>query len=169
MNKSKFLLGGVLALSLFATACSSGSSVLTKPSDAAISFWIDDEVSDSEKAKMTYISNCLGGIGEYLDSAYSATKDGDDYVLPKVHVSYMLTKKDDLTKEGNVVTAISISDPSITVYGLSMSSTEDEVTAKMESLSFTLDCQECTGSARIWSKGNCSIYFGTNGIGVAKS
>lgn len=165
----KALLTSLLLISAFASGCSSSSVfTLEKPTDTNLPQWITQEVSAEDKAKMTLIPNYLGGKGEYLDGAYSPLTDetSGEYALPLVHVSYLLTGYPDTTAEGNYVTAIAISDPAITVYGLTMASTQDEVTARMKALGFSLDCEECTGDARGWYMNNVYFFLGSTKIAI---
>ena len=106
--------------------------VTVKPSDAKLAYWVGD-IIDNEEIDQDYI---VAGFEKnyYLDHNYifEILDDGSKNI-PKTHVYYSLKNYDDSRM---IVSAISITDSDITIYGLSMNSSKNEIYDKLTSYGF---------------------------------
>lgn len=152
------------------SSCSSDPRALTKdkilerPDDTNLAFWITQEASDDDFSECTFLPGMWGG-NMYLDSKYEAVtityEDGCKKIVElDVAVVYTITNYPDYSSKTSCVTAISITDPSIQVYGMTMSSHPDEVRHRMLGLGFMQ-----TDEHR-YSKNNCVLYFSEKTIGL---
>ena len=101
----------------------------------------------------------MGGL-YYLDPRYEMI----DNQVPEVHVTYIAGSYPDYADGGLYVTRIEITDPSITVYGLNIHSSQEEIDAKFASLGFS-KTSEFLGKL-YWKKNNCSFMFLKNEIRI---
>ena len=121
--------------------------LLNKPKDTNLEFWITERVTSEDLLKKgcTYLPGWMGAE-EYLDSRYTAIEVEGMAAAPIIHVTYLLTGYPDLLDDP-AITHIEITDPSITVYGLSIGATENQVTSRLsklaDSYSFVTTLDEC--------------------------
>lgn len=168
MIKVKIIFG-ITLLSLFIGACSSikidSNIYLDRPEDTNLEFWITQKVSseDLDNKGCTYLPGWMGA-SEYLDSRYVADTSEGMAKAPKIHVTYLITGYPD-TLDGKAITHIDITDPSITVYGLTLNSTEKDImnriTGMTDSYSYVTTENKCY--LRFTIK-NCSFSFMSNKI-----
>jgi len=160
---------GLLLFSFLLMGCSNSSPFLRRPIDTNLSLWITEEVDEDSLSSMTYLP---GGFGMdiYLDSSYETIDNGDGtYRAPDVHVIYQISAYPDYSDGGSYVTYIGITDPTINVYGLSLSSSQEDIGFRMTLLGFTHQCQECSGIQEYWSKNNCAFTFNEYSITIGAS
>ena len=137
MKKTKFIIINLL-LTLLLVACSSNKKdediYLDRPEDTNLEFWITQRVTfeDFENKGCTYLPGWFGA-DEYLDSRYVADTSEGMAVAPEVHVTYLVTGYPD-TLDDKAVTHIEITDPSIMVYGLTINSTDAEISNRMSEI-----------------------------------
>ena len=163
MKKAKIIFG-ITLLSLFISACSSNKKdsdiYLDRPEDTNLEFWITQKVSfeDFDNKGCTYLPGWMGA-DEYLDSRYVADTSGKMAAAPDIHVTYLVTGYPDLLDD-NAITRIDITDPSITVYGLTLNSTDNDIinriTGMANSFSYVTTEDECYLKFTIK---NCSFSF----------
>ena len=132
----KKTIAALLITSIFAlTACK--KTYLNCPSDTNLEFWITQRVTDDDFKDCTYLPGWFGA-SEYLDSRYKAIKVEEDgykgITKPEKYVTYLVTGYPD-TLDDSAVTRIEITDPKITVYGLTLNSTTEEIEKRMSELS----------------------------------
>ena len=139
---------------------------LKRPEDTNLEFWITESCNseDFKNKGCTYLPGWFGAE-EYLDARYEPIKsyDEDGYETlsaPDVHVTYLISGYPD-TRNSWKVTRIEITDPTIIVYGLSMTSSKDEVKNRMKELKFK---ETDNGS---FYKNNCTFYFSNESIGIS--
>ena len=110
---------------------------LDKPADTNLKFWITQRVTDDDFKDCTYLPGWFGAA-EYLDGRYepvSISEDGYQRITkPEKYVTYLVTGYPD-TLDDHAVTRIEITDPKITVYGLTLNSTTEEIKTRMSELS----------------------------------
>lgn len=99
----------------------------------------------------------MGG-NEYLDSRYEAVVTEDEegyktYSAPAVSVVYTTTGYPDYSSTTSCVIRIVVTDPKITVYGLTMNSETYDIQKTMRSYKFKQN------SDSSFSKNNCTIRF----------
>ena len=168
MKKIKYIIGATIFV-LLLVACSSNKKdsdiYLDRPEDTNLEFWITQKVSfeDLDNKGCTYLPGWMGA-GEYLDSRYVADTSGEMAVAPDIHVTYLVTGYPDLLDD-NAITHIDITDPSITVYGLTINSTDNDIinriTGMTDSFSYVTTADECYLKFTI---NNCSFSFMSNKI-----
>ena len=123
------------------TSCS--NLHIKKPEDTNLTFWITQEVSYDEmkESGCTVIPGWFGAT-EYLDGKYQ--KDENEYQsIPKVHVTYLVQSYPDASSGNSTITRIEITDPEITVYGLTINSSEEEVEERMKKVSGASKKENC--------------------------
>ena len=131
MKTSKLIPAFVSTLPLMATLCSCSTFYLKKPADTNLDFWITERAERQEfEEKGCALLPGWFGAAKYLDHRYVAEESGDMAVAPAVHVTYLLSGYPD-AKDEWAVTRIHITDPEITVYGLTMNSTNTEIEDRM--------------------------------------
>ena len=159
MKKRLFILP-LIALSL--TSC---GKYLDKPNDTTLEFWITERVT-SEMAKekgCTFIPGMFGG-DMYLGSHYQMVEIDDVKQVPEIRVIYTITGYPD-TLNDRAVTHINISDPAVTVYGLTMNSSKEEIAKRMKELKFKDKTDEWGNS--LYNKNNCTFRFSELGIDIS--
>lgn len=155
-KKAKILLPiFALICSLFSISSCNESKFLDKPDETNLEFWITEVVKKDDFAKCTFLPGLFGG-NMYLDSRYEAiiNDDGNSMTIsPKVHVIYSITAYPDYADGGTYVTGIDITDPKINVYGLTMDSSQENISNTMSDLGFK------NSESNRWSKNNCVFVF----------
>ena len=160
MNKKIILPIITLISSLILTSCTHDDNYLERPSDTNLEFWITQKVNEQEfKDKgCTYLPGWIGAE-EYLDSRYVADTSEEMAKAPDVCVTYLLTGYPDL-KDNPAITRIVITDPSITVYGLTINTSESAKIERMHPIctrfSFVTTTEECYFSCGV---GRCTFSF----------
>ncbi len=93
------------------------------------------------------------GAREFLGSTYKkkADTDGSDQ-HPEHYVSYVITAWPDYADGGEFVTDITVTDPAVTVYGLTIASTFEEFDAVFEPLGYELSWSEGAIKTRVATK-----------------
>lgn len=133
MKKVIFLLLVVLIIPLI-TSCDKDKTI-PKPEDGDFEFWITDDVTDYDWTGHDSIDGWFGA-SEYLDKRYNSIRDEESNMnlKPEFYVSYVITSYPDYASTTKAVTSIDITDPSITIYGLSVNSSREEINKKMNEL-----------------------------------
>ncbi len=150
--------GLTMLISSFVLFGCGGSKFLERPSESVeesrqLAFWITQRVTGEDFKDCTYLPGWFGASG-YLDSRYQAV-DGE---APEVHVTYVISGYPDCADD-LAVTQIDITDPNIVVYGLTMNSSEEEITSTMCELGFSK-----TDDQTRWKKNNCYFKFSEKSI-----
>lgn len=119
------------------------------PKDTTLEFWITEDVKDRDWSEYDEIYGWMGAR-EFLGSAYkkNADTDGSDQ-HPEHYVSYVITAWPDYADGGQFVTDITVTDPAVTVYGLTVESTFEEFDAVFESLGYELSWGEGAIKTRV--------------------
>ena len=108
--------------------------VTVMPRDAKLAYWVGD-IIDNEEIDQDFIFTFLEEDKVYLDHnyAFDIAEDGSKK-MPKINIYYSIEKYDD---RHMIVDFISITDLNITIYGLSINSSENEIYDKLTSCGFT--------------------------------
>ncbi len=152
----------VTILALLIGGCSSeieeNDIYLDKPEDTNLEFWITQRVTfkEFEDKGCTYLPGWFGA-DEYLDSRYVADTGGNMAIPPDIHVTYLVTGYPD-TLDNDAVTHIEITDPTITVYGLTLNSTDDEIKNRVDHISDSY-VKKQDDSCIMFIVKNCSFCF----------
>ena len=119
------------------------------PKDTTLEFWITEDVKDRDWTGHDEIYGWMGAR-EFLGSAYkkNADADGSDQ-HPEHYVSYVITAWPDYAAGGQFVTDITVTDPAVKVYGLTIASTFEEFDAVFEPLGYELSWGEGAIKTRV--------------------
>ncbi len=126
------LIAGICAVALFARR--EPSFVPPRPEDTALEFWICDDVTETDWSGHEEAVGWFGAA-EYLGRGYSM--EGGE--RPPVRVSYILTAWPDHSDVGSYVTTIEITDPAVSVYGLTVDSEPEEFERVMKSMGYRVE------------------------------
>ena len=156
-----------LMAALMLTSCGNSDLYLKRPSNTNLEFWITQKVKDNElEEKGCQYFNWRFGPGAFLDSKYSFVEVDGVQELPEAYVIYEALKYPDICKGSRAITRIDITDPEITVYGLTINSTEKEISDVMlplaKSISFVMTTTD--GCYPRYSVKNCEFSFAPNKI-----
>ena len=127
----------------------SDNNDLTQPKNTTLEFWITEDVKDQDWTGYDEIYGWMGAR-EFLGRGYKKTQDGDGCDQPpKYYVSYVITAWPDYADGGQFVTDITVTDPVVKVYGLTIASTFEEFDAVFESLGYELSWGEGAIKTRV--------------------
>ncbi len=130
----------LIILSFLCVSCS--TTIIEKPTDGDLEYWLGEKVDNVDWNGHDQITGVFGGK-EYLDKRYKGVLDEDGNVVhPEYYVSYTVTSYPDYSSKTKAVTSIDITDPNITIYGLSLNSSFEEIENKMKELGFTQKTSE---------------------------
>lgn len=110
-----------------------------RPEDTTLEFWICDDVLQVDWSGHDEILGWFGAR-EFLGKGYHL-KEGAEYpdMYPDVWVSYKLTAWPDYSDGGNYITRIEITDPAVSVYGLTVESEPEEFERVMKSMGYKVE------------------------------
>ncbi len=149
-----FLLSLFMLFSL--TGCTVGK--LKKP-ETNLEFWITENVDNVDFSDYEQRFGLMGGK-EYYGQGYTpATDENGEQVDPEECVIYTVTSYPDYASRKQHITRISITDPAVNVYGLTINSSYDEISSTMENEGF-----EPKGSGYV--KGKVFINFSSKEIQI---
>ena len=122
------------------------------PKNTSLEFWITEDVKDRDWTGHDEIYGWMGAR-EFLGSGYKKTQDEDGSDQhPEHYVSYVITAWPDYADDGQFVTDITVTDPAVTVYGLTIESTYEEIDAVFEQLGYELSWSEGAIKTRVATK-----------------
>ncbi len=120
--KNKFYILTHLCLIFGLTSCTTSNADITvRPKDYKLDYWLTEIVDVTKIDKSLFYESRCGGSETYLDSRYNFINVQGQKELPEKYVTY------DVNLEKSMIVAILIKDPSITMYGLSMRSSETSI------------------------------------------
>ena len=119
------------------------------PKNTSLEFWITEDVKDQDWTGHDEIYGWMGAR-EFLGSGYKKNEDptGENQ-HPDHYVSYVITAWPDYADGGEFVTDITVTDPDVTVYGLTIESTYEEFDAVFESLGYELSWSDGAIETRV--------------------
>jgi len=127
------------ALVLF-VFCFSGCSknISNKPKDTNLEFWITDDVSDFDFTNYYSIPGWFGAC-EYYGCEYEPLDfDAENLPIEPEHcVKYKVTSYPDYSSKAQHITSIVITDPTITFFGITLESADDEIKNTMTKNGYT--------------------------------
>ena len=127
----------ILAFPLCLTIFSSCASRLNEPEND-LEFWITEDVNDFDFSVHEQRYGLFGGY-EYYGLGYVPTLDEDGQQVDPEHcVIYTVTNYPDYSSNSRHVTRITITDPDVKIYGLSLSSSVEEIKSVMTAEGFTV-------------------------------
>ena len=126
-----------LAVILCLPAFSSCGKRLSEP-EHDLEFWIGENVDGFDFSEYQPKYGIMGGW-EYYGKGYVPTLDADGMQIDPEHcVVYTVTNYPDYSSNSRHVTRITITDPAVKVYGLSLSSSFEEIKNTMTAEGFTV-------------------------------
>lgn len=139
--KKTICIAYLIILSFLCVSCST-TTIIEKPTDGDLEYWLAEKVDNVDWTGHDEISGLFGG-NEYLDKRYKGVLDEyGNVVHPEYYVSYTVSSYPDYSSKTKAVTSIDITDPDITIYGLSVNSSFEEIESKMKELGFTQNTEE---------------------------
>lgn len=134
--------------------------VLAEPEDNPLEFWLVDNVASVDLTGYDRFDGM--GCWVFYGKDYKAERSTDDngYSIrkePEEYIRYKVTAYPDYAMGGSYVTGIEITDPKITVYGLSCTSTTDELKAALTPLGFEME----EDWAAVWGKMRVTLNKGS--------
>ena len=122
------------------------------PKNTSLEFWITEDVKDQDWTGHDEIYGWMGAR-EFLGSGYKKNEDptGSNQ-HPEHYVSYVITAWPDYADGGEFVTDITVTDPDVTVYGLTIESTYEEFDAVFEPLGYELSWSDGAIETRVATK-----------------
>ena len=148
------------------------SAILLLPSCTArpiepehdLEFWITQNVDDFDFSSYQQKYGIMGGW-EYYGTGYVPTLDENcQQVDPEHCVIYTVTNYPDYSSNSLCITRITITDPAVKVYGLSMTSTHEEIRSTMITEGFTVTE---SGTALKTEKDNLRFTFSKDAITIS--
>lgn len=157
-----------LLLCLGLSGCGDKSSVPPRPKDKAFEFWITEGVELEDFSGHDEVAGLFGGF-QYLGKGYHAVFDenGMNASPPDIYVLYTITAYPDYSSGTLAVTTIEITDPAVTLYGLTVSSSLDEWDAVMREMGYEVSEVGSAGLYHSAKKGGFSFFYGDGSISIS--
>jgi len=113
-----------------------------EPDDTTLEFWITENVENVDFSQHNEIYGWMGAR-EFYGKGYSSVKDEDgNDVKPEHYVTYLITAYPDYADGGQFVTRIDITDPNVSVYGLTVNSSIEEYDAVFRKMGYVISVEE---------------------------
>lgn len=132
-----------------------------RPEGSSLEFWITEDVGNVDFSEHSEIYGWMGAR-EFYGKGYAPSTDEDGRTVPPRHyVSYHISAYPDYADGGKYVTAITITDPTVTVYGLTVNSSFEEYDAVFRDMGYVIEVKETAGGRWFIAKkyGDISFYF----------
>ena len=131
--------------------------------DTNLEFWIAENVDNVDFSNYQEKFGLMGGR-EYYGAGYMpSTNENGEQIDPEACVIYTVTSYPDYISNKRHITRIYITDPSVTIYGLTLNSPADEIETTMRSYGFN----NSYGQGRTYTKGKVSIRFSQESIHIS--
>ena len=130
-----------------------------------LEFWIAQQVEREDFSGHEEKYGLMGGR-EYYGSGYVPTTGADGWQTDPDHcVIYTVTAYPDYSSRKQHVTRIYITDPAVTVYGLTVNSSQEEIAAAMAAHGFHLKTYE-NAYGLTYTRGKFTIRFANGQIAI---
>ena len=140
-------------------------SYLPRP-ETDLEFWIAENVDGVDFSGHREKHGIMGGC-EYYGSGYAPAIDESGKTTdPEECVIYTVTAFPDYSSEARHITHITITDPKIRLYGVTLRSSADEIKSAMERNGFGLR-EDPQRPGSLWINGKYSIYFTAQSIVIS--
>jgi len=134
--------------------------------DTELDFWITQNVKTVDFSEYDEIYGWMGAR-EFLGKGYQPVIDGNgNQIKPRHFVSYLITAYPDYSNGGEFVTQIDITDPTISIYGLTTNSTFEECDRVFRKMGYII-CVEERGEYRVFTAekyGSITFIFNNGGL-----
>ena len=131
----------IRAVLLPPTMPSKPPTIPSKPSDTALEFWIVENVDGINWAGHDTPYELYGGDA-YLGKSYPLELSDEGMQIPKEYVIYTVTSWPDYSDDSQYVTEIKITDPAISVYGLTINSSFTEFDNTLHKQGYRIDIEK---------------------------
>ena len=137
----KFLISTLLCLCMVSlTSCTSNADnkIIEKPNDTTLEFWVAQDVSNVDFSEHCQIVGMEGG-SQYYGKDYGSISVDDEQVYDHFQcVIYTITAYPDYSDGGEFITQIDITDPQVSVYGITCNSSFDDFDKTFQDLGCTI-------------------------------
>lgn len=156
-KKITVLVAVLVVLGMISGAC---SMHLARP-ETNLEFWIAEKIERDDFSAHQPKHGLMGGR-EYYGMGYTpTTNENGEQIDPAQCVIYTVTSYPDYAFGSPHVTRICITDPTVTVYGLSMRSKQGDIESTMKKKGFKI---RYAGRSVVASKGRFEIFFSEDEI-----
>ena len=130
----------LLLLLLLLCLVSCGKAVMPeKPADTSLPLWICQDVADYDFSAYHEIKGWMGAR-EFAAPGYEVTDNADGMqTLPEEYVTFLITAYPDYSDGGQFVTTITITDPKVSVFGVTCSSEKEAFASAMTDAGFSVE------------------------------
>lgn len=130
------------------------------PEGCPLEFWITENVEGVDWSGHDELA--VFGAQEYLGAGYRAITDENGYnpYAPDVSVTYTVTPYPDYSSGGQFVTRIWITDPTVSVYGLTVESPLEEWDAVMKEMGYMVNTLADSSTSHRADKDGFSFFYG---------
>lgn len=132
-----------------------------------LEFWIAENVDDVDFSNYQIKYGMMGGT-EYYGTGYAPTIDENGQQVDPEHcVLFTVTSYPDYSSKSQHITYISITDPSIEVFGLTINSTQEEIRYTLEeTCGYDFTVEELGGNTLVARKGDYTFSFSPTKITI---
>lgn len=130
--------------------------------DTNLEFWIAENVNHVDFSNYQEKYGLMGGRQYYGTGYVPFTDENGEQIDPEACVVYTVTSYPDYISKKRHVTRITVTDPSITVYGLTLTSSAEEVENTLKSYGFIKKSEP----RNTYAKGKVSISFSKEAINI---
>ena len=131
--KSRFFYCLLLLIFTSLTSCNKSEIDISKrPSDYKMDFWLNERIKSNELNDSLVYGYKYDSIYTYLDSHYSFTTIDKAKKLPDYCVIYDVCLEEEIA----TIQAIFITDPKISIYGLSLKSSSYQINRTLSNMGF---------------------------------
>ena len=165
MKKLLALVLAVVALLCCLVGCNQDDiNDLSEP-PSNLEFWIAENVDDVDFSKYQIKYGMMGGT-EYYGMGYVPTIDEEGQQVDPEHcVLFTVTSYPDYSSKSQHITYISITDPSIEVYGLTINSSQEDIRYQLE-VKNGFSIEELGGNTLVARKGDYTFSFSPTEITI---
>lgn len=144
------------------------SNVPPRPKDSSFEFWIADSVELADFDGHDQIGGWFGAW-EFLGTGYHAVtdEDGMNASRPDIYVTYVITAYPDYSSGALAVTKIAITDPAVTVYGLTVESPLEEWDAVFREMGYEIRDPFNTETLHLAEKDGFTFAYGDGMIRIS--
>lgn len=165
--KKAIVLLTVLVCLLSLIGCSAQTPKKPEKPETDLEFWIAENVDDFDFSGWEERYGIMGGR-EYYGSGYVPTKDENgEQIDPAECVIYTVTSYPDYSDKEQHITRITITDPTVKIYGLCTTSSLEEFDALFEGMDYEIEGIGSTGLFHRAVKDKISFAYGGGKITVS--
>lgn len=124
---------------LLLTSCSN-TQILAKPQDTSLEFWIAQDVSDVDFSEYLPRVGMFGG-SQYYGKGYEPEEENQDELYGE-YVLYTVTSYPDYSDKAQCITTIHITDPNVSVYGITCNSSFESFDETFERLGCSIQAHD---------------------------